>query len=330
MKLITKIFIAIDIVAIMCFIMVYGPYDKIRVFWITTAMETMNHKYLAHIFYSNETIEKTLRENYYVALDDDTDPSKVTIGVIEERDSYESIYEEQILSRDEDALYKLIEFKYNEFDCYLVAIYDPTRVHAVAINNLNKGKILTDIARDNEAIVAINGGGYSWTTYLPKGFIVSDGVFKYAASSSKKYATGGFNQDGVLLVGSYNKQQLIDKNITQALSFGPVLISNGVPIKIVGTGGSGMNPRTVLAQRKDGIVLFLVVNGYGQNLSWKGRGGVYLNDLLVILKRYGAYNAINMDGGSSTTMVIDGKLINSPCEPVKNGQDYIKSAWILK
>lgn len=330
MKLITKLFIVIDIIALVCFTLVYGPWDKMRVFWITTAMETMNHQYLAHIFYSDQVIEKTLRENYYVKLDEGTDPSKVTIGVNEELSSYESVYEEQILKRDEDDLYKLIEFKYNEFDCYLVAIYDPKRVHAAGISNLNKGKILTDIAKDNSALVAINGGGYSWKTYLPKGFIVSDGDFRYAASSTKKYATGGFNKDGVLLVGSYTKQQLIDLGIEQALSFGPVLISNGNPIKIVGTGGSGMNPRTVLAQRKDGIVLFLVVNGYGQNFSWKGRGGVYLNDLLIILKRYGAYNAINMDGGSSTTMVIDGKLINSPCEPVKEGQDYIKSAWILK
>lgn len=330
MKLVTKIFIFIDIMAIICFFLVYGPYDKIRVFWITTAMETMNHKYLAHVFYSDKVIEDTMKKNYYVKLEEETDPSEITIGITEDTTNYESIYEEQILSREKDALYKLIEFKYNEFDCYLVAIYDPKRVHAVAISNLNKGKILTDIAKENDAIVAINGGGYSWSTYMPKGFVLTDGNFRYAASSSKKYATGAFNSDGVLLVGSFNKKQLVDKNATQALSFGPVLISNGTPIKIVGTGGSGMNPRTVLAQRKDGIVLFLVVNGYGQNLSWKGRGGVYLNDLLVILKRYGAYNAINMDGGSSTTMVIDGKLVNSPCEPVKNGQDYIKSAWILK
>ncbi len=330
MRVWTKIFIVIDIIILLCFALVYGPYDKVRVFWITTSMETMNHKYLAHIFYSQKTIDKTLKENYYEDVTEDTDPLKVTIGVHEEKNSYESIYEEQILSRDKDALYKLIEFKYKEFDCYLVAIYDPKRVHAVAISNLNKGKILTDIAKENDAIVAINGGGYSWSTYMPKGFIVSDGDFRYAASSSKKYATGAFNEDGVLLVGSYTKKQLTEKKVTQALSFGPVLISNGNAIKIVGTGGSGMNPRTVLAQRKDGIVLFLVVNGYGKNLSWKGRGGVYLNDLLVILKRYGAYNAINMDGGSSTTMVINGKLINSPCEPVKDGQDYIKSAWILK
>ena len=54
------------------------------------------------------------------------------------------------------------------------------------------------------------------------------------------------------------------------------------------------------------------------------------SDLTEIMQRYGAYNAVNMDGGSSTTMVINDKLVNSPCEPQYKGQDYIKSAWILK
>ena len=329
MKLITKLFIIIDIFILICFFAVYGPFKGIRTFWITTAMETMNHKYLAHIFYSDEVIEETLKDNYYVEITEESNPVNVTIGATEEKTSYESIYEEQILKRDKDQLYKLIEFKYNEFDCYLVAIYDPTRVHAVSVKNLSSGSILTDLAKENDAIVAINGGGYFWSNYMPSGLIVSEGTFKYA-SSNEKHITAGFNEDGVLVLGSFNKELIEEKNIKEALSFSPILISNGNPIKIVGTGGSGLNPRTVLAQRKDGIVLFLVVNGYGQKLSWKGRGGVYLNDLLVILERYGAYNAINMDGGSSSTLVIDGKLINSPCEPVKEGQDYIKSAWILK
>ncbi len=330
MKFLTKLFIFIDIMAAICFFLVYGPVKDIRVFWITTSMETLNHKYLAHIFYSNNAIEETLKENYYEDVDEDTDPSKITIGVTEKNTNYESVYEQQILEHEDDELFKLIEFKYKDFNCYLIAVYDPKRVHAAAISNLNKGKILTEISKDNGALAAINGGGYTWSTYLPKGFVVTDGNFRYSQNSKNKYPTAIFNEDGVLIVGTFSKQQVIDKGAKQALSFGPVLITNGKPIKIVGTGGSGMNPRTVLAQRKDGIVLFLVVNGYGQNLSWKGRGGVYLNDLLVILERYGAYNAINMDGGSSTTMVIDNKLINSPCEPQKNGQDFIKSAWIIK
>lgn len=329
MKLVTKLFILIDLIVIACFFLVYGPIKQIRVFWITTAMETGSHKFLAHIFYSNEAIEKVLKENYFVKLEGVSDPSEVTINQVEKKTNYESVYEQQILERDEDALYKLIKFKYGDFDCYLVAIYDPTRVQAVAASNLPGGKILTEIAAENKAIVAINGGGYSWSNNMPSGLIVSNGVTKYFQSYSK-FTSAAINEDGVLIAGDISVNDIKNKKIKNALSFQPALIINGDPIKIVGTGGSGMNPRTVIAQRKDGIILFLVVNGYGQNLSWKGRGGVYLNDLLVILKRYGAYNAVNMDGGSSTTMVIEGKLINSPCEPQKNGQDFIKSAWILK
>ena len=329
MKLITKIFIAIDFLVLVCFFLVYGPIKQIRVFWITTAMETGSHKYLAHIFYSDKAIEKVLNENYFVALSGVTDPSEVTINQVEKKTNYESVYEQQILEREDDALYKLIEFKYGEFDCYLVAIYDPTRVMAVAASNLPYGKVLTDIARENDAIVAINGGGYNWSNNMPSGFIVSNGETKYF-EDYRYHVSAAINEDGVLIAGDMIIGDIESKKIKNALSFQPALIINGEPIKIVGTGGSGMNPRTVIAQRKDGIILFLVVNGYGQSLSWKGRGGVYLNDLLVILQRYGAYNAVNMDGGSSTTMVIEGKLINSPCEPQQDGKDFIKIAWILK
>ena len=270
-----------------------------------------------------------MNSNYYILLEESTNVNDITIGTIE-TDNYSSIYEKQILDREEDELYKLIEFKYKEFNCYLVAIYEPKRVHtAVASNNLNRGQILTEIAKENDAIVAINGGGYSWADGYPEGLIVQNGNVIYARSNNG-YASAAINEDGILISGELSVKDLKEKKIKEALSFGPALIVNGNPIKIVGTGGSGMNPRTVIAQRKDGIILFLVVNGYGQDLSFKGRGGVYLNDLLIILQRYGAYNAINMDGGSSTTLVINNKLINSPCEPLKEGQDFIRTAWILK
>lgn len=329
MKLITKLFIFIDVIIVLCFVMVYGPIDKARVFWITTAMETGTHRYFANIFYSKETIKEVMSANTLEEITDETNVNDITIGKEETVNSYTSVYEKQILERNPDDLYKLIEFKYGDFDCYLVAIYDPTRVQAVYNDRKNKGRILTEIAEKNDAIVAINGGGYRWSNGYPKGLVVSNGKLLYSQSTGS-YVSGAFNEDGVLIAGKLKASDISKKNIKHALSFGPALIVNGVPAKIKGTGGSGMNPRTVIAQRKDGIVLFLVVNGYGQKLSYKGRGGVYLNDLIKILTRYNAYNAVNMDGGSSTTMVINGKLINSPCEPLKNGQDFIRTAWILK
>ena len=256
-------------------------------------------------------------------------PIQYQWGQNEKKTNYESIYEKQILEHDENDLYKLIEFKYGDFDCYLIAIYDPKRIEAVPSSSNGQFKILSDISKENDAILAINGGGYYWSNSKPRGLIVHNGEV-ISAEGYGFYLSGAFNEDGVLIIGNLSAGEVKEKKIKEALSFLPALIVNGKPAGIKGTGGSGMNPRTVIAQRQDGIVLFLVVNGYGQKLSWKGRGGVYYSDLITILQRYNAYNAINMDGGSSTTLVINHKLINSPCEPQKEGQDFIRSAWILK
>ena len=328
MKLKTKLLIFLDVIIIACFIFVYGI-EKIRVFWITTSMETATHRYLAYIFYSEKTVDKVINSNYLIESKEGSNASNVKINNNTSQTTYESIYEQQVLEHNPEDLYKLVEFKYGEFDCYLVVIYDSKRVEAVTTTPIGKGKILTDIAKENNAKVAINGGGYSWATNMPSGLIIHNGEIVYAEGYSE-YQTVGFNSDGILMVGRFSAYTAKQNNIKEALSFGPALIVDGKAAEINGTGGSGLNPRTVIAQRQDGIVLFLVVNGYGQSLSFKGRGGVYYNDLITILKRYKAYNAMNMDGGSSTTLVIENKLINSPCEPLKDGQDFIKTAWILK
>jgi exopolysaccharide biosynthesis protein len=329
MKLITKLVIALDIFVIFCFLFVYGPIEYAKNFWITTAMETGTHKYLAYIFYSEDTISEVMSKNSLETIKEETDISTITIGKHEKKTVYESVYEQQILEHDDEDLYKLIEFKYGDFDCYLIAIYDPTRIEAVVASTTGGGKILSDISKEHDAILAINGGGYSWANGKPTGLIVNNSELVYA-SGYGTFLTGAFNEDGILFVGNMSASEVKEKKIKEALSFGPALIVNGRAAAIQGTGGSGMNPRTVVAQRQDGIALFLVVNGYGQKLSWKGRGGVYYSDLITILERYGAYNAVNMDGGSSTTLVINHELINSPCEPQKEGQDFIRTAWILK
>lgn len=327
--LIVKLFIIIDFIILLCFFVVYGPIDKARVFWITTAMETGSHKFLANVFYSDEMIKDVMNNNYLVEIEEDTDTNSISVGKKEEITNFTSPYEKEILEHDPDALYKLIEFKYKDFDCHMIAIYDPKRIEIGYQKKINQGRILSDIVKDNNAILGINGGGYYWSNGYPRGLVVHNGEIIYS-SGSESYSTAALNEDGVLIVGKIKASEVKEKRIKEALSFSPVLIVNGKSAKFKGTGGSGLNPRTVIAQRKDGIILFLVVNGYGNKLSWKGRGGVYVTDLITILERYNAYNAINMDGGSSTTMVIGNKLINDPCEPQKDGQDFIRSAWLLK
>ena len=329
LHLIVKLFIIIDFIVVICFFVVYGPIDKARVFWITTAMETNDHQYLANIFYDEDTIKQVMSENYMDDFEEDTDIDSITIGKAEKVTSYTSAYEKEILDHEEGALYKLIEFKYQGFDCHMIAVYDPTRVVVGYNKKLNSGSILTDILKRNDAILGINGGGYSWNTGYPQGLVVHDGKIVYS-SSTGKHVVAAMTEDGILYVGKLSASEVKKKKIKEAVSFKPALIVNGKAAKFRGTGGSGLNPRTVIAQRKDGIILFLVVDGYGNKLSWKGRGGVYVTDLITILQRYNVYNAANMDGGSATTMAIEGKVINDPCDPQKDGQDFIRSAWMLK
>ena len=119
LKLKTKLILLIDIIIIACFIFVYAI-NSIKVFWITTSMETATHRYLAYIFYSEKEVKKVMDSNYITELKDTTNVEDVKVGQIKKQDTYESIYEKQILDHGEDELYKLIEFKYNEFNCYMI------------------------------------------------------------------------------------------------------------------------------------------------------------------------------------------------------------------
>jgi hypothetical protein len=93
---------------------------------------------------------------------------------------------------------------------------------------------------------------------------------------------------------------------------GPNLIVNGkvdIDAKQEGFEDSfitGLNPRTATGVTADGKLLLLTVDGR-QQLS----KGVSLAGLAKIMLRYGAVNAINLDGGGSTTMAVKGMVMNS-------------------
>ena len=201
MKLVTKLFIILDVIIVFCFLLVYGPISKARVFWITTAMETGSHQYFAYIFYSKNTVNKVMSENKLEEINEETDASSIKIGEV--NTNYTSVYEKEILEHNDNDLYKLIEFKYGEFDCYLVAIYDPKRVEVAYSKNLGSGEVLSDIALRENAIVAINGGGFKDYMYdntggVPTGITVSNGNVAYDDYSNKNFI--GLTKDNKLIL----------------------------------------------------------------------------------------------------------------------------------
>lgn len=109
-----------------------------------------------------------------------------------------------------------------------------------------------------------------------------------------------------------------------AVDFGPFLIVNGKSAEVSGNGGWGIHPRTVIGQRKDGIVVFLTIDGRSASSI-----GVDLNVAIEIMERYEVYNAANMDGGASTTLVIDGKVKNKPVGWSSTRERQVPTAWMV-
>lgn len=298
-----------DVIAVIVLFLLYGPYSGFRDWLVTTAMSTMRHHYLAQTFYSDWEIEKVLEKHITIEPDENTDTSLI----LEEETNYKDKYDKEILDRNKNDIYKLIEINEAKFNGYLAAIYDPSKIKVVVSKKLGyEGEYLVDMAKRENAVVAINGGGFVDTNGLgdggtPVGALIKDG--KILNSNSYTYNRGiiGFTNDNKLYLGKISTEEAINMGIRDAVEFGPFLIVNGESAFINGNGGYGYHPRTAIAQRQDGIVLFLVIDGR----SIKSRGAD-LNEMVDILLRYHAYNAANLDGGNSSVMIIDDKIINHP------------------
>ena len=298
-----------DVIAIVVLFLLYGPYPNFRNWLVTTAMTTMSHQYFATTFYSEDKINKVLEENVTIEPDSNTDTSLI----IAEEKPYIDKYDKEVLDREEGAIYKLIEIDEGSFNGYMAVIYDPSKIKVVTSKYLGtSGEFLVDMAKRENAIVAINGGGFidiegKGNGGQPVGTIIENGQILNYGTGQYNRGIIGFTTDNKLYLGKISATEAINIGIRDAVEFGPFLIVNGESSFINGNGGYGYHPRTAIAQRQDGIVLFLVIDGR----SLKSRGAD-MNELVEILLRYHAYNAANLDGGNSSVLVINNQIVNHP------------------
>lgn len=319
-------------IAIFAFLL-YGPYSGFREWLITTAMTTMRHQYLATWFYDDETIQEVLDKNKVQEVNEITDTNTIVVNKSENTQvEYANEYERAVLEKEPgNDDYKIIEIEGKGYSGYLAVIYDPSRVKTVYTKKLGtSGQYLTTMAKDNDALIAINGGGFDDPNFnsngaSPLGITFSGGKLITSKSYSGSGGIIGFTEDDKLVLGKMTVKQAQEMKIRDAVTFGPFLIVNGKPSSVLGNGGWGTAPRTVIGQRKDGIVLFLVIDGRTVT-----RPGADMNDLIEIMQNYGAYNAANLDGGTSSVMVVNGEIINDPIDSTgAHKTRFISTGFIL-
>lgn len=328
-KLWKKVLIIIAIIAIIgasiLGFLLYGPYSGFRDWIITVSMTSMTHQWIAKLLYSDETIEEVLKNNRVDEIKEDTNTNSINSNQ-KPKEEFANEYEKQILGKDLDKKqyniyadeedYRIINIKGKGYTGFLAAVYDSSKIKALVTSKLGtSGQYLTTMAKENNAVLAINGGKFSDPHYSsnganPRGVTYSNG--KCLTSYSYRSTGGiiGFDRKGVLVLSSTcTKQKAEELNIRDCVTCGPFLIVNGKASTVVGNGGWGTAPRTAIGQRQDGVVLFLVIDGRAI-----GRQGADMDDLIEIMQNYGAYNAANLDGGTSSVMAVNGELINDPID----------------
>lgn len=322
----TKLLIVIDFLALAGFFLMYGPFRMVRDFYVSSALTSMTHGYLAYVFYTPARVKEIASQNVVIENDESSDTSAIKISEIKDDGVYESVYEEQILKKDpNNDVFKVITINEKTYTAYITVVYDPSRVHLVSASNLSSGgQRVTEIAKKHNALVAINGGSAKIRNHalIPRGIYIQDGKVIFDSGDREKLIA--FNNDNILVLAKMNSKEAKAQGIRDAVWFKPYLIVNGVPSQFKGDGGYGNRPRTAIGQRQDGIVLFVTVDGK------TGLNGTTMKELTKIFVRYKAYNAANLDGGGSTTLVVNGKLINDPTGWQQTNARHVANAWIVK
>ncbi|MGD8195401.1 phosphodiester glycosidase family protein [Herbiconiux sp. P18] len=170
-------------------------------------------------------------------------------------------------------------------------------------------------AEDNDAIFAVNGDYYG---FRDTGIVIRNGVVYRDEGAREGLA---FYSDGTVKVydeTATTADQLVADGVWNTLSFGPALVEDGEivdgidSVEVDTNFGNhtiqGEQPRTAVGVIDDNHLVFVVVDGRNAGHS----AGVTMTGLAQIMQSLGATTAYNLDGGGSSTMYFDGRVVNDP------------------
>lgn len=329
--------------------------------FVRSCYETSALKFVAKIFTSEEEFKQMVEEKNEDSLTDTMDESLIQIATpspspvggetspaptsgpknpqsngqasqVENNNSYlagfDDGYEYKNVILNEDGIL-ICNVSGVTFKGHMMIVKDPSRVMVGVCANVNQegksGDKLSAIINRYGAIAGINAGGFldingRGTGSIPLGHVFSEG--KLINKGTADDVLVGFDNNNILHVDRMDTQAALDKNIRDAVSFTPRLVVNGNRAKF-DTESSGLNPRTCIGQRKDGAVLLLVIDGR-QAASL----GATLKDCVDVMLDFGAVNACNLDGGTSSLMIYKDEEISSKSNIIS--ERNISTAILIK
>ena len=277
--------------------------------WVQTAMTTMTHQYLATWFMSADEINEIMQKLEVV---NDENSELHVVDTTPQKEKENKINVDKITG--------------STYVGYVMTISDCSKVKMVDARKKNIGTKLSQICKENDAIAGINASGFDDPNGNGYGNIFNEPVIinKQLLYGNKNSPMNliGLNNQGELILGKYTYQEAMNVGIESGLQFGPYIIVNGNN-QIKQSNAGGLHPRMAIGQKKDGTMIFVCIDGRQPGYSI----GTTLLELQNIFEKYGAYNAANLDGGSSATMYYNGKVVNKTSTPI--GERYLPDAFIV-
>ena len=294
------------------YVILRGPSPAAQELLTRSLKETSAIGFIPELFISEERVAEIMSYREETPENEPIDTSLVTISAVHrETDlSGSSSPGEAPESTDAGDGIEFIGITGANYRGILMVVQDPFRVFVGTPDNYGgAGLTLEQMIEKYDALAGINGGGFydpggGGNGGTPDGIVITDGKLKWGNAATQSNVIG-IEADGILHVGWMSAQEALDRKIQWACSFGPALIVNGEAQTSSAITSSGVNPRTAIGQRADGAILLLVVDGR-QITSL----GATSEDLISIFLEYGAVNAANLDGGSSSSMIYQGEAMN--------------------
>ncbi|AFM41865.1 exopolysaccharide biosynthesis protein [Desulfosporosinus acidiphilus SJ4] len=291
------------------FVLFWGPFQALKTVAVGSVY-TSRHPQVVKAFLSQDEINKIMDSNYDKGVLSGQDISRNSVV------------------NDASSGITIEDIKGPSFKGKVMLIKDPKRVKLAVTKEIGTtGERVSDLVQDMGAIAGINAGGFydpngKGNGAFPDGLTVQNGKLVHNNVGNQTVNIVGFDDQGKLVIGNMTASQLEEKHIQQAVSFGPNLIVNGQKV-ISGDGGWGIAPRTGIGQTADGTVIFVVIDG--RQPTWSI--GATLRDLMNVFSDYHAINAVNLDGGSSSELVYNGKVQNKLWDIF--GERYIPTAFVV-
>ncbi len=292
----------------------YEPWDKAEKNFYKIYSEIDEQSFEEYI---EANADEVLNENRFLVIDKTSLQEK---GI-----NIKTIHGDQVLAIDTENALSIIKIEGDGYVGRLAIIKDPSRVGVGLSESFGeKGAIIADIAQYNQAILAVNASGF----YDPSGHGNGGMVFGLVVSEGKTLNDAlngtnkkvGFDSQNKLKIGGEESSF----SFRDAVEFKPALIING-EVLVTGSAGWGIQPRTAIGQTPNGEVLLLIIDGRMPGYSV----GCTVGELAQIMERYGAVQACNLDGGSSSILYYNGQEISKPSAANKINGRNIPNGFVL-